>query len=67
MALITELVNALKTDRELWRAYQANIAMAFKDEYDWYKKQTGKKTLSRQDIHIIANRAADYFLELLCK
>ena len=40
--------------------------MAFKDEHSRYKKNTGKQTLSREDIHVIANKAADDFLDLLC-
>lgn len=43
-------------------AWKANIAMAFVDNADWYKKRKNKKSLSRRDIWEIANLAADYFL-----
>jgi hypothetical protein len=62
-----DLIKKLQTDKELNRAYKDNIAMAFKDNYNWYKKETGKNTMSQEDIHIIANRAAVDFLKLLCK
>ncbi len=58
--------NELKNDVEYRRSWSANIAMAFKDNYGQYKKETGKKTLNNEDIHIISNRASEYFLSLLC-
>ena len=58
--------NEIKNDVEYRRAWSANIAMAFKDNYGQYKKETGKKTLNREDIHIISNRASEHFLNLLC-
>ena len=32
--MIDELIKNLKEDEDLYYAYQSNIAMAFKDEYD---------------------------------
>lgn len=63
---IPHLIDELKTDKDLRRAYHDNIAMAFKDNYSWYAQKTGKKVMSRKDRHIIANNAAEYFLKLLC-
>jgi hypothetical protein len=40
--------------------------MAFKDCVDQYKKKMDKKYLTSVDIHIIANDAANNFLNLLC-
>lgn len=60
-----ETIKDIKKDGELFYAYQANIAMSFKDEVSRYKKKTGKKNLSNKDIHIISNNAATNFLELL--
>jgi len=65
--IIDDLVASLKNDPDLYRAYKDNIAMAFKDNINWYKKDTGKETLNADDYHIIANKAADYFLTLLIK
>lgn len=56
----------IKNDVEYRRAWSANIAMAFKDNYGQYKKETGKKNLNNEDINIIANRASECFLSLLC-
>lgn len=61
-----ELVKTNKMkDKELRRVYHDNIAMAFKDNYSWYKKETGKRSMNNEDIHIISNNAAEYFLKLL--
>jgi hypothetical protein len=59
------MIDQIKRDPQLREAYKANIAMAFKDEYSRYKKKTGKKTLSNEDVHKVANKAADEFLTLL--
>lgn len=62
-----EVVNeVLVTDESYFIAWQANIAMAFKDNAAWFKKSNyGKRNVSNSDIHRIANRAADYFIEQL--
>jgi len=54
----------IKNDSELYYAYQANIAMAFKDEHYWVKKKMKKSALSNGDIHEVANQAAKNFLNL---
>ena len=64
MKEITDLRKALRKDKELFYAYQSNIAMSFKDSLYSYKRNTGKKTLSKNDYHIIANDAAINFLNL---
>jgi hypothetical protein len=63
---VNRFIKTLKKDKELRRAFHDNIAMAFKDNYQWHKKKTGKKVMSNEDIHIIGNNGADYFLKLLC-
>lgn len=63
---ITELVKLLKKDKAYRLSWSANIAMAYKDNYHWYKQKTGKKVMNSGDRHIIANNAAEYFLKLLC-
>ena len=60
------LIKNLKEDSAYRLGWQANIAMAYKDNWEWYKKKTGKKVMNNNDRHIIANNAADYFLKLLC-
>ena len=47
--MIEELIKNLKKDKGLYYSYQANIAMAFKDEYD----RNTKKHKNRGDIHKI--------------
>lgn len=59
---IKDLVKALKKDKEYYIAWQANIAMAFKDEHH---RQYGRT--SQKKIHEIANQAANNFLNLLIK
>lgn len=56
-------VEQIKKDPQLREAYKASIAMEFKDEYSRYKKKTGKKAMSIEDIHKIANKAADNYLD----
>ena len=62
-----EIVKQLKEDPELYRAYQDNIAMSFKDTYHNYKKASRAKYLNKRDIHAIANNAAINFLNLLIR
>ena len=54
----------LRNDPDLYHGFKCNIAMAFKDTYYNFKKESNKKYLSSEDIHIIANAAAEYFLQL---
>lgn len=54
----------IREDNELRRAYDANIAMAF---YDEYAKTGFCNEEQRQAIHKIANKAADNFLNLWLK
>ena len=63
---LKHITKELKHDRDYRFSWQANIAMAFKDRYSQYKKEMNKKVLSNEDIHVVANDAADYFLKLLC-
>lgn len=57
---------ALKEDADYRNAWKANIAMAYIDNEAQYKKKTGKKVLNREDRHIVANNAAEHFIDLLC-
>jgi len=50
----------LRRDKGLYRAYQANIAMAYYDCANW----EGSRDSSAKR-HAIGNRAADHFLKLL--
>jgi len=59
--MIDELKKALKNDKELYYAYQANIAVQFQDEYA-RSKSTYK---NHEEIHKISNSAAKNFLNLL--
>lgn len=67
MRYIKKLQKALKNDKELYYAWQANIAMAFYDNFYQYKRGRKKKTLNETDIHTISNNAATYFLDLFIK
>lgn len=52
-------------DPEMRRVWCDNIAMAFKDSCHQFRKEKGKYKLSRSDIHLIANRAAEGFIDSL--
>lgn len=58
---IKTISEALKTDDAYYISWKANIAMAFKDQYSRNKK----KYKSKKDVHIMANLAADHFIDLL--
>jgi hypothetical protein len=61
---IQVLVEALKTDEGYRISWQANIAMAFKDEY--YRQSSQQSEHQFEDVHELANTAADNFLKILC-
>lgn len=60
---IKDLVRALESDEGYRIAWEANLAMAFFDNYRWHMKR--KRCPSRVDLRIIGNNAARYFLGLL--
>jgi len=64
---VKTLSRALRNDPDYFRAYQANIAMQFKDEYSRKKIEKNYGYINNEDIHKIANKAATSFLELLIK
>jgi len=65
--MIKKLIKGLKEDPELRLGWKSNIAMAFYDEYLSYKKYMDKKYINKRDLHLIANDAADNFINLLIK
>ena len=64
---VKTLAKALKKDPQFFLAYQANIAMPFKDEYSRKRKAKNYDYLNNQDIHEIANEAAKSFLDILIR
>jgi hypothetical protein len=62
----TNIFTKIKNDKELYYAWQANIAMAFQDAYHWHKVKSGIEPVEG-DIHTISNTAAKHFLDLLCR
>jgi hypothetical protein len=59
------LKKELNTDSGYREAWKANIAMPFKDYYAAWKKNNPGKTPNSDEVHEIANKAADYFLDIL--
>ena len=57
---VNHLSEALKSDPGYWQAWKANIAMAFKDEWD-------RQTDTCIDLHKVANNAAENFLKQLTR
>jgi hypothetical protein len=66
---VSVLCNGLKEDSGLYIAYQANIAMAFKDEFDQQHSKRipefSKWLFTENGVHEIANNASTHFLKLL--
>lgn len=65
--MIDELIKQLKDDPGYRIGWTSNIAMAYKDTLYQYKKKNNKKYLNQNDYHIIANQAAEYFINQLTK
>ena len=60
------VTKAIREDKDLYIAYQANIAMPFIDEFNRQKSAIGRNE-AIENIHQISNDAAKYFLDLWCK
>ena len=60
------ICRALQDDSEYWETWKANIAMAFQDQWQWTINEEGLPCTSDQ-IHALANKAADNFLKMLTK
>lgn len=62
------LIQALKTDEAYRRSWKDNIAMSFKDECYRQLKESLYTEYgdAEEEIHTIANEAADNFLKQLC-
>jgi hypothetical protein len=65
---VKSLTKALREDEGYRTSWVANIAMAYVDAKSQYRKDTGKITfLNKDDTHIIANKAAEKFINQLIK
>lgn len=68
--VITEAMLEDKSEGSYYYSWQANIAMAFKDEYDRIKERHRIMSSIHEpfspNIHDIANDAAKHFLDSLC-
>ena len=70
---INDVLNAIKNDAEYQRGWVANIAMSFKDEFDKILKNDKLSDVENGimyegkmlDIHAIANKAAQNFIDML--
>ncbi len=61
------LCEELKTDEGYRESWKANIAMAFKDEWNNHMMEVQAKGKGYTDMHKISNDAADRFLNLLTR
>jgi len=61
---IKVICEAIKNDEGYRMSWQANIAMAFKDEWTRYLGENSD-ILTHQSVHMIANNAAKNFLDIL--
>lgn len=55
--IIEEFFKILKTDEGYFQSWKDNIAMSFQDAYNWSE--------DKNNIHLIANKAANTFLNNL--
>lgn len=63
--VITREMEKDKSEGSYYYSWQANIAMAFKDE--WSRRIAPGAIPMGEDIHNVSNQAAKNFLDLLCK
>jgi hypothetical protein len=63
---IKVLADAMNSDHQYFYAWQANIAMAFQDEFNRELKENSD-ILSKETLHRISNMAAVNFLALLSR
>jgi len=63
---IAHLVKTIRTDEGYRWGWQANIAVAFQDEWQRHLREHGLPYTIEQ-IHKISNNAADNFLFALCR
>ncbi len=65
LKVITDALHNDKAYRESWKA---TIVMCYQENERWYREKAKKapNALNGKDKEIIANNAAEYFLNLLC-
>lgn len=61
---VKTLTQSLKDDPDFYYAYQANIAMAFKDEFKRRGLAIAEYCNGDEVLHDVANQAAKNFLNL---
>lgn len=64
---VATLIKYLREDKDYFRGWKDNIAMAFQDQYNRTESLNSGTPgmLAHLNIHEIANRAAENFLNLL--
>ena len=61
---VLDLTEEVRTDKDMWTAFRANIACSFSDAIYWRLKNEGRKYLRKDEIWEISNEAAENFLKL---
>jgi len=68
---VRQVVKALTSDPEYRESWKANIAMSFYDEVRrdpiFSNDQGAASAMTHDKLHTISNKAADNFLNLLCR
>lgn len=57
----SELINAIRVDPDLFEAYKSNIAMKVYDKFTSFYSEN-EKVVRKEDVHFLANNAAEHFL-----
>lgn len=63
---IGTVIRTISKDPDVYYAWQANIAMAFNDEFKRFMEGKTSEQMTEVNIGVIANNAAKNFLNLLC-
>lgn len=63
---LAPIIKKLQNNEDYRESWRSTIALAFYDKYMIRKAKKGKNPLTVNDITIISDEAAEYFLKLLC-
>lgn len=66
MSAIDIIIDKLKKDKDYRGIWKDTVAIAMRDTATKYMKRTEKTSLTEEDMRVIANEGAEFFLELFC-
>jgi len=60
-----DFLNTLSIDTEVRDLFNKSLSKSFVDCYEWYRKRTGKKYLTKNDVVLISEEASKHFCNIL--